>query len=205
MRVSLPAPPKRFARGSAPLASLSVIVSLPPWPKTWISAVFATGGVPPVTATAPPLTRMVPAALRLTVDVVVEVVAEDGQVCQRREERGGDGGHLAGFERLEALKPNRVGGSRLRPGRRAPRSMAWNERASIVTGLLVEEWGMREFGLGRTCGGDGFARPGRNRRMNRGRDGGYSACGHHRRRISRKRQPRTPESHPRPVPRHRPK
>jgi hypothetical protein len=45
---------------------LIVIVSLPPRPWTWISAVLATVGVPPMTATAPPLTRMFPAALRLT-------------------------------------------------------------------------------------------------------------------------------------------
>ena len=64
--MSLPAPPNRFAAGSAPFASLSVIVSLPPCPKTWISAVLATVGVPPVTATAPPLTRILPAASRLT-------------------------------------------------------------------------------------------------------------------------------------------
>ena len=33
---------------------------LPPWPKTWISAVLATVGVPPATVTAPPLTRICP-------------------------------------------------------------------------------------------------------------------------------------------------
>ena len=54
------------ARGRAPFASFSVMVSLPPWPNTWIRAVLATVGVPPVTATAPPLTRIWPAALRLT-------------------------------------------------------------------------------------------------------------------------------------------
>ena len=63
----MPAPPNRFARGSAPLTWLSVIVSLPPWPKTWISVVFATVGAPPATATAPPFTRIWPAALRLIV------------------------------------------------------------------------------------------------------------------------------------------
>ena len=61
----MPAPPNMFARGSAPLASLRVIVSLPPRPNTWISAVLATVGVPPKTGTAPPLTRIAPAALRL--------------------------------------------------------------------------------------------------------------------------------------------
>ena len=66
MRTSLPEPPNRFAFGSAPLTSLSVIVSWPLRPKTWIGEVFATVGVPPTTETAPPLTRIVPAALRLT-------------------------------------------------------------------------------------------------------------------------------------------
>ena len=45
-------------------------MSLPPWPKTWIRLVLATVGVPPRIATAPPLTRIVPAALRLTVIVL---------------------------------------------------------------------------------------------------------------------------------------
>ena len=70
MSTSLPAPPNRLARGSAPLASLRVIVSLPPRPKTWISEVLATVGVPPTTATAPPLTRILPAASRLIVIVL---------------------------------------------------------------------------------------------------------------------------------------
>ena len=43
-----------------------MITSLPPWPKTRISAVLATVGVPPTTVTAPPLTRIFPAASRLT-------------------------------------------------------------------------------------------------------------------------------------------
>ena len=68
--MSLPAPPNRLALGSAPLASSSVMVSLPPWPNTWIRLVLATVGVPPRTGTAPPLTRMVPAALRLVVIVL---------------------------------------------------------------------------------------------------------------------------------------
>ena len=49
--------------------------------------VLATVGVPPTTATAPPLTRIVPAALRLIVDGVVGVVTEDGEHAVR-ERRG---------------------------------------------------------------------------------------------------------------------
>jgi hypothetical protein len=41
-------------------------VSLPALPKTEIDVVLATVGVPPLTGTAPPLTRMFPAASRLT-------------------------------------------------------------------------------------------------------------------------------------------
>src|SRR5664279_3431524 len=67
---SFPSPPNRLARGSAPLASSSVIVSLPPRPKTWISVVLATVGVPPFTVIAPPLTRIAPAAFRLMVMVL---------------------------------------------------------------------------------------------------------------------------------------
>ena len=67
------------ARAARRSLSLSVMVSLPPWPNTWIRLVFATVGVPPMTGTAPPLTRMLPAALRLIVTRVVEVVAEHRQ------------------------------------------------------------------------------------------------------------------------------
>ncbi len=71
MRVSLPAPPERLAFGSAPAASLSVTESWPAWPKTRISAVLATVGEPPWTATAPLLTRILPAASRLIAIVLL--------------------------------------------------------------------------------------------------------------------------------------
>ena len=54
-------------------------MSLPPWPKTWISDVLATVGVPPTTAIAPPLTRIRPAASRLTVIELLAAVADHGQ------------------------------------------------------------------------------------------------------------------------------
>ena len=54
-------------------------VSLPPRPKTWISDVLATVGVPPMTATAPPLTRMLAGGVAADGDVVVEAVAGHGQ------------------------------------------------------------------------------------------------------------------------------
>ena len=73
MRTSLPAPPNRLAFGSAPLTSLIVTVSLPAWPKTWMSEVLATVGVPPTTAMAPPLTRILPAASRLTVMLLLRL------------------------------------------------------------------------------------------------------------------------------------
>ena len=47
-------------------------MSWPSRPKTRISAVLATVGVPPVTATAPPFTRILPAALRL---IAIELLA----------------------------------------------------------------------------------------------------------------------------------
>ena len=68
--MSLPLPPNRSAAGSAPLISSSAMVSLPPLPNTLIRKVLATVGWPPWTATAPPLTRMLPAALRLVVIVL---------------------------------------------------------------------------------------------------------------------------------------
>src|SRR5262245_28531272 len=75
MRVSLPSPPKRLAAGSAPLLSSRVIVSFPPRPNPWISAVLAIVAVPPTMATAPPLIRILPAALRLTVIVLSRLSA----------------------------------------------------------------------------------------------------------------------------------
>ena len=44
-----------------------MIVSLPPWPKTWISARVGDGRRAAEDGTAPPLTRILPAASRLTV------------------------------------------------------------------------------------------------------------------------------------------
>jgi len=46
------------------------MVSLPAWPKTCTRAVFATVDTPPWIATAPALTRIFPAASRLTLIVL---------------------------------------------------------------------------------------------------------------------------------------
>jgi hypothetical protein len=59
------APPKRCAEGRVPLASLREMLSEPPRPNTVTRNVFATVGVPTGTFTAPPLTRILPAASRL--------------------------------------------------------------------------------------------------------------------------------------------
>jgi hypothetical protein len=56
-------PPKSCAPGSAPLVSSSEILSSPPWPNTWISAVLATVAVPPSIGMVP-LMRMRSAASR---------------------------------------------------------------------------------------------------------------------------------------------
>ena len=69
VRTSLPAPPNRFALGSAPLASLSVIVSLPPAEDLDQRRVGHRRRAA-ATATAPPLTRILPAASRLMVIVL---------------------------------------------------------------------------------------------------------------------------------------
>ena len=63
MSASLLAPPKNCPAGSAPLASLKVIASLPASASTRISEVLATVGVPP-DWDRPPFTRIVPAASR---------------------------------------------------------------------------------------------------------------------------------------------
>ena len=51
---------EQVGAGSAPLDSSSVIISLPPWPKTWIRLVLATVAGPPRIGTAPPLTEKSP-------------------------------------------------------------------------------------------------------------------------------------------------
>src|SRR5215813_13428550 len=48
-------------------------MSSPAVPNTWIKEVFATVAVPPVTVTAPPLMRIVPAASRLTTIVLLRL------------------------------------------------------------------------------------------------------------------------------------
>ena len=68
---------EQVGRGSAPLASSSVIVSLPPWPKTWISAVLATVGVPPVIGDGAAVDEDRAGRVAADLDVVVEVVADD--------------------------------------------------------------------------------------------------------------------------------
>ena len=77
--VSLPAPPNRFARGRAPLAWSSVIVSLPPWPKLWIREVLATVGVPPDDGHRAAVDEDVPGGVAADRDGVIQVVAEDSQ------------------------------------------------------------------------------------------------------------------------------
>src|SRR3954470_19637174 len=62
-----------MALGSAPLTSLSATLSAPSRPKTWTREVLATVGVPPDAVTAPPLTRTVPAASRLTMMVLARL------------------------------------------------------------------------------------------------------------------------------------
>ena len=64
--VSLPAPPKRLARGSAPFALVErdrVVAGLAERPGS--GRCWRRSATPPVIATAPPLTRMLPAASRL--------------------------------------------------------------------------------------------------------------------------------------------
>ena len=48
-------------------------MSLPPWPKAWIVAVFATVAVPPAMAMLPALMRIVPAGSRAKVIVFVRL------------------------------------------------------------------------------------------------------------------------------------
>ena len=63
---------------------------------------LATVGVPPEIATAPPLTRMVPAALRLTVMVLSRQSPKTVRVPAEAE-GGGDGKVGAVFQRLDVV------------------------------------------------------------------------------------------------------
>ena len=82
------------------MVSSSEMVSLPARPKTGIRVVLATVGVPPRIATAPPLTRILPAASRLTAMVLSERVAEHVERARRRQEHRRHRKHRATFQRL---------------------------------------------------------------------------------------------------------
>ena len=58
VRMSLPSPPNRLRSGQRAVGLVESDRVVAAWPNTWISVVLATVGVPPVTATAPPLTRI---------------------------------------------------------------------------------------------------------------------------------------------------
>ena len=73
---------RRAARRSI---SSSASVSSPSWPNTWINEVLATVAVPPRTGTAPPFTRSLPAASRLSRDGVLAGVADHGEHSGVRE------------------------------------------------------------------------------------------------------------------------
>ena len=79
MSVSLPSPPNRLRGGQRAVGFVErdhVIAALA---EHLDQEVFATVGVPPVTVTAPPLTRIVPGGVAADDDRVVEVVADHGQ------------------------------------------------------------------------------------------------------------------------------
>ena len=117
--MSLPVPPNRLALGNAPFASSRVSVSLPAPPTTEIDRVLATVGVPPVTATAPPFTRIVPAASRLITMVLFWASPttvrtpraknadgpggyDGGSGCERRDAHR-SGGHYCTHEQAASL------------------------------------------------------------------------------------------------------
>lgn len=136
---SLPAPPNRSALGSAPLDSSKVILSLPACPNTLINAVLATVGVPPRTVTAPPFTRMLPAALRLIVIVL-------GSASPKTVNWPDDGLKLAvtaGVRRVSRhSKPGRKRAGRIdRFGRLPPRRP--KSARNICNLEIMGEWGLR--------------------------------------------------------------
>src|SRR5262249_12306705 len=153
-------PPKMIPCGRAPLASSKVIVSLPAWPKTVIELVLATVGVPPKTVTAPPLTRILPAASRLTVRALpaASPKTDSGPPADGRNRANRAGTSRASRARTDGT--NRAGRAGL-PPRRAPRSMALNKARSIY-GLLHKRRQREETGLSSgLAGGRGVRREAR--------------------------------------------
>ena len=119
MSVSLPSPPKMFAFGRAPLVSSRERLSLPPSPKSWIRLVLATVGFPPRIFTAPPLTRIDPAAVAGDRDGVVLRIADDRQHALCGGKRGCDRRQDAAIQQLEAVEFDRTNASRRPPTARA--------------------------------------------------------------------------------------
>ena len=78
---------EQIGAGSAPLASLSVMVSLPPWPNTWIRPVLATVGVPPGDRHGAAVDEDLPGRVAADRDRVVEGVAEHGQHARRQKRK----------------------------------------------------------------------------------------------------------------------
>jgi hypothetical protein len=74
---------------------------LPPRPKTWIRAVLATVGVPPMTGTAPPFTRIFPAASRLTTMVLSRLSPNTVRkpTCRPGPRREGEAMPSSGYSR----------------------------------------------------------------------------------------------------------
>ena len=88
------------------------MVSLPPWPKTWIRRGVGDGGVPPWIGTAPPLTRIVPGGVAADGDGVVLGIAEDRQHPLRGGERGRDRRQDAAIQQLDAVEFDQANASR---------------------------------------------------------------------------------------------
>ena len=89
--VSLPAPPNRLAAGSAPLLSLSVMMSSPPWPNTWIIAGVGDRRRPALDGDGAAVHQDRSGRVAAERHGVVEVVAERGENLRSRIEGRRDG------------------------------------------------------------------------------------------------------------------
>src|SRR5262249_14109800 len=105
------------------------MTSLPPRPNAWMVEVLATVGVPPRTATAPLLTRILPAASRL----IVIVLSAASPKTERVPPPGVKNAVTAGNTRSPSVSSCGVNDRGRSTGRRGPRR---NQRRRRLVGRM---------------------------------------------------------------------
>ena len=147
-------PPKRLARGSAPLVSSRTITSLPDWPNTWMSAVLATVGVPPRDGDRAVVHEDRAGRVAADRDRVGAAVAEDGEhaIGKRR------GGRRARRELAASSAPAvpAVPMSSQRAARRRPRVIGVSIVESFHVGCIGAQFARRRADRFAAAGKDAY-------------------------------------------------